>query len=151
MFVVFVVFVVVVVVDVLMGRRMKWEERRRRRGRRAVDGKKLSARMTSETTSTNIVEGFLWKMRGSIEKFVFQLQWSDGGVQSCVKQGGEFGSDDDCGNGGALTGQSFTTQTKTHIDTCSSSVEPSIALQRLQISAPADRRAESTPSSTFHG
>ena len=58
-----------VVVDVLMGRRVKWEERRRRRGRKVVDGKKLSARMTSETTR-KIVEGVLWKMRGSIEKFV---------------------------------------------------------------------------------
>ena len=48
-----------VVVDVLMGRRVKWEERRRRRGRKVVDGKKLSARMTSETTRTKIVEGVL--------------------------------------------------------------------------------------------
>jgi hypothetical protein len=98
----FVVFVVVF--DVLMGRRVKWEERRRRRGRRAVDGKKLSARMTSEMTSTKIVEGFLWKMVGSIEKFVSS---SCSGVmegskaQSWVKVG-SFGSDDDCGNGGAL-------------------------------------------------
>ena len=47
----------IVVVDVLMGRRVKWEERRRRRGRRVVDGKKLSARMTSEMARTRIVEG----------------------------------------------------------------------------------------------
>ena len=80
----------IVVVDVLMGRRVKWEERRRRRGRRVVDGKKLSARMTSETTRTKIVEGVLWKMRGSIEKFVSS---SCSGVmegskaQSCIKVG----------------------------------------------------------------
>jgi hypothetical protein len=53
----FVVLTVVVVVDVLMGRRVKWEVRRRRRGRRVVDGKKLSARMMSEMARTKIVEG----------------------------------------------------------------------------------------------
>jgi hypothetical protein len=121
----FVVFVVVV--DVLMGRRVKWEEKRRRRGRRAVDGKKLSARMTSEMTSTKIVEGFCWKMRESIEKFVSS---SRSGVM-------EFGSDDDCGNQRRCTDQSSTTQTKSHIDTCYSSIEPSIALQCLQASVPA--------------
>jgi hypothetical protein len=130
--------VFVVVVDVLMGRRVKWEEKRRRRGRRAVDGKKLSARMTSEMTSTKIVEGFCWKMRESIEKFVSS---SRSGVMegSSVKlrQGGEFGSDDDCGNQRRCTDQSSTTQTKSHIDTCYSSIEPSIALQCLQASVPA--------------
>jgi hypothetical protein len=35
-----------------------------------VDGKTLSARMKSEMTRTKIVEGFFWKKRGSIEKFV---------------------------------------------------------------------------------
>ena len=68
-----------VVVAVLMGRKVKWEVRRRRRGRRAVDGKKLSARMTSETTRTKNVEGLEWKMRGSIEKFASSsCKWSDG-------------------------------------------------------------------------
>jgi hypothetical protein len=42
-------------------------------------------------------------MRGSIEKFVSSSSGSDGGVQSPkLHQGGEFESDDDCGNGGAL-------------------------------------------------
>jgi hypothetical protein len=64
------VVLLTVVVDVLMDRRVKWEVRRRRRGRRVVDGKKLSARMTSEMARRKIVEGVFWKMRGSIEKFV---------------------------------------------------------------------------------
>jgi hypothetical protein len=95
------VVLLTVVVDVLMGRRVKWEERRRRRGRRVVDGKKLSARMTSETTRTKIVEGVLWKMRGSIEKFVSS---SRSGVMEGSKAASRWGvwSDDDCGNGGAL-------------------------------------------------
>jgi hypothetical protein len=60
--------------------------------------------MTSETTRTKIVEGVLWKMRGSIEKFVSSSRsgvMEGSKAQSWVKVG-SFGSDDDCGNGGAL-------------------------------------------------
>lgn len=57
-----------------------------------VDGRKLNARMTSETTRTKVVEGLEWKKRGSIEEIrgCSQLTAAGGvvgGVQSCIKVG----------------------------------------------------------------
>jgi len=87
--------VVVVVVDVLIGRRGKWDVKRRRRGRRVVGGRKLSARMTSEMTRTKIVEGLERRMRGSIEKFGSEVNCS-GGIEGSNKAASRWGvvSDD---------------------------------------------------------